>query len=286
MSAHTSKGQALIIILLVLAVAATVVLSLISRSITDITITTKERDSSRAFSAAEAGIEEALVGGPTSATLPGGENYAVTVGTVGEGTNEFVWPQEILSGDTVPLWLVSHATDGSLTCADGKCFAAPSLKVCWGREGTSGSDSQTPAVEVVVLYKTSGSYRVARASLDPNSARRTSNKFDAPDSNNCAIGGKTFPFGENITFSDLGIPASVYNSADGLQTARIRLLYNTSTPHPVGFSAPVTFPGQGKKLTSVGTSGESTRRLEVFQSFTDLPPVLDFAAFSSSSITK
>ena len=68
---QTARGQALVIILLVLAVASTVVLSLVSRTVTDVAITTKEKDSSRAFSAAEAGVEEALVGGPTSGTLPG-----------------------------------------------------------------------------------------------------------------------------------------------------------------------------------------------------------------------
>lgn len=282
----STSGQALIVILLVLAVAATVVLSLISRTVTDVAITNKEKESSRAFSAAEAGIEEALVGGPATTTLPGGETYTVAVGAVGEGATEFVWPQEILAGDTVPLWFVSHSGDGSLTCADNRCFTGASFKVCWGREGTLSGDSQTPAIEVVVIYKTSaGAYLVGRVALDPNFTRRSSNKFDA-ESGSCTLAGQAFPFGKTINFADLGIPSSVYDTAGGLQTARIRLLYNTATSHPVAFGGTSSFPSQGKRLTSTGTSGEATRKVEVFQGFADLPPVFDFVLFTGGSLTK
>lgn len=282
----TIRGQALIVILLVLAVAATVVLSLLSRTVTDVTITTKDKESSRAFSAAEAGVEEALVGGTVSGTLSGGEQFSVQVGQVGEGANEFVWPQEALAGDTVPLWFVSHAPDGTLTCADGKCFVGAATKVCWGKEGTSASDAQTPALEVVVIYKSSGNYKIGRVAVDPNSSRAAGNKFDAPDGNNCAVGSRAFPFGETINFADIGIPSSVYNNPDGLQVARIRLIYNTTTAHPIAFSAPAAFPSQGKRLVSTGTAGEASRKIEVFQGFEDLPPIFDFAAFSAGGLTK
>ena len=57
------KGQALILVLLSLAVVLTVVLSVFSRSITDVSISSKENDAMRAFSAAEAGVEQVLVVG-------------------------------------------------------------------------------------------------------------------------------------------------------------------------------------------------------------------------------
>src|SRR3990167_10953264 len=53
-------GQILIIFLLILVVGLALVLSVASRSITDIRITTTSDESSRAYFAAEAGIEEAL----------------------------------------------------------------------------------------------------------------------------------------------------------------------------------------------------------------------------------
>lgn len=55
-----NRGQMILVILLVMAVGLTIGLSVASRSITDVNFSTKIEDSSRAFSAAESGIEEAL----------------------------------------------------------------------------------------------------------------------------------------------------------------------------------------------------------------------------------
>jgi len=54
------KGQAALIVLLVVAVALGFGLSTISRSTTELKISKQEQEASRAFNAAEAGIEEAL----------------------------------------------------------------------------------------------------------------------------------------------------------------------------------------------------------------------------------
>ena len=54
------RGQALLIVLLVMTVALTVGLSVATRTIVNVRITTQEEQSQRAFSAAEAGIEETL----------------------------------------------------------------------------------------------------------------------------------------------------------------------------------------------------------------------------------
>ncbi|MGB9585898.1 MAG: hypothetical protein ACPL7A_00585, partial [Anaerolineales bacterium] len=58
-----NSGQALLIILLVMAVGLTIGLAVISRSVTDIRISRQEEESARMFSVAEAGIEEALKAG-------------------------------------------------------------------------------------------------------------------------------------------------------------------------------------------------------------------------------
>lgn len=54
------KGQAVLIVLLVIAVALGFGLSIISQSVTDVRISKQEQEAARAFNAAEAGIEEAL----------------------------------------------------------------------------------------------------------------------------------------------------------------------------------------------------------------------------------
>jgi len=61
MKFKNQKGQAVLIVLLSLSVVLIVVMFVVSRSITDISLSTKEENSLRAFSAAEAGIERALV---------------------------------------------------------------------------------------------------------------------------------------------------------------------------------------------------------------------------------
>ena len=49
------SGQALLLVLLGMAVVLTIVLSILSRSVTDIAVTSREEEALRAFSAAEAG---------------------------------------------------------------------------------------------------------------------------------------------------------------------------------------------------------------------------------------
>ena len=283
------RGQALVIILLVLAVASTIVISLASRSVTDITVTTKEKESARAFSAAEAGIEEALIGGSLSGELSGGEKFSVTSSTAG-GTTDFLWPDNISSGETVGLWLVGHDTNGNLVC-DGShpCFTGSTVKVCWGEPGTASDQSETPAISASVVYlNAAGDYstaRVGRATSDPNSGRRTSNNF-SPSEFSCTISGQSFAWGQTINFANLGIPSSVYSNPNGLQVIRLRMIYNTSTPHPLGFQASTPFPVQGTNVVSTGTAENSTRKVELFQTFAEFPSIFDSGVFSGGAITK
>src|SRR5687768_11168985 len=59
------KGQVILILLLVMTVGLAIGLSVIQRSLSDVTTASKIEQSSRAFSAAEAGIERALKGNCT-----------------------------------------------------------------------------------------------------------------------------------------------------------------------------------------------------------------------------
>lgn len=279
----SARGQALVIILLVLAVASTVVISLASRTVTDITITTKEKESARAFSAAEAGIEAALVGGPTQETLAGGESYIVAASTALGGT-DFNFPEEISAGETISIWFVSHDANGALSCSAGPCFSGSQIDVCWGASGTA-ADSSAPAIETMVLYLNSagnyGSARVARVTADPNSSRRGSNSFDSQTASGCTVAGKNYAWKKTINFGSLGIPSG----SNVLQVARVRMFYNTNTPHPVGVVAPSSLPAQGTNVISTGKAEESTRKIEVFRTYPDLPPIFDFG-FWGGGVTK
>lgn len=381
-----NSGQALLIILLVLAIGITIVLSLVARSITDVSITTREKESARAFSVAEAGVERALITGETVTGSIGEANYTATVTSIGEGS-EYAPYIRLFSGDTFPVWFVSHAASGALTCSDDKCFSGTAMQICWGENGTDANSATVPAIEVIILYlNTPGDYatsRVVRAVYDPNASRRSINSFASAGVSNCQIADRQFPFSSLATFSELGIPSTVYSNKNGLQSARIRMLYNTDKPHGVGIRvyspttgvfepssiameektlsfrnrisellssllssiknkiipsvlashysgiscstnnqwvclddgyyycrdsvyewgggrtctggttpAPASAPGrallppQGKLIESVGTTSDATRKIRVFQIYPDLPPIFDFAVFSTGGLEK
>lgn len=118
------SGQALLIVLLSMAVVLTIVLSIFSNSVTDIAVTTSEAESLRAFSAAEAGIEKALVAlAPQSGSF-GEDAFQTSVTNFAEGLTSFAYPMDLASGDGAVLWFVSHDSNDKLSCSDSSkpCF--------------------------------------------------------------------------------------------------------------------------------------------------------------------
>lgn len=290
------KGQALLIVLLSMAVVLTVVLSILARSITDVSITSRDEDSLRAFSAAEAGVEKALITGSAgSLTGAAGEaNFSASITSLAEGSQEFSYPILLTSGDSVVVWFVAHDSDGNLTCSDKSCFAGSKMKICWGKSGTASDLDTTPAVQVSIFYVvTPGDYSsvmVARDAIDPNSSRRTSDNFSAPDTGTCTIGEETFVFQKTLDFATLGIPVGSYGVQNGLQFARLRIFYNSDISQNIGvsvdFAGARQLPSQGMIIESLGASGEANRRLNVFQSYGETPSIFDSAVFSPEGIVK
>lgn len=115
-------GQAVLIVLLSMAVVLTIVLSILSRSITDVTLTGKEEEALRAFSAAEAGVEQALIAGVPEGSF-GGSQFSADVTSLAEGSKAFNYPIEIPAGDMATVWFVAHDDKGNLVCdAAHPCF--------------------------------------------------------------------------------------------------------------------------------------------------------------------
>src|SRR3989304_7684964 len=115
------KGQALLIVVLSLAVVLTIVLSILARSVTDVKISTGSEEALRAFSAAEAGIETALNGlivGQSSGEFEGA-SFNASVTEIGEGATGFANPSPLLSGETSLFWFVAHDASGNLSCSGG-----------------------------------------------------------------------------------------------------------------------------------------------------------------------
>lgn len=293
--AFNSSGQALLIILLVMAVVLTIGLSVVARSITDVTISRKGEEAARAFSAAEAGIEQILIaaGNIPSGTVTGGSFTASKVDLSATNGKEFVVPSPVNAGEVAPVWFVGHdATTSQLTCSGGNCFTGSTIKVCWGEQGTPGNGGTTPAIEVSVLYTTGGGEaRMARGAYDPKADR--GNGFSTSVDLGCTVAGRTFAFAKEITLSTLGVSSrsNASNLNPGPQAVRLRLLYNTDKAHTVGLAivGDGTLPTQGTRFVSVGSANDSDakRKIEVYQLFSDLPPIFDFAVFSGTGgITK
>lgn len=288
-------GQALLLVLLSMAVVLTIVLSVLSRTITDITITTREEEALRAFAAAEAGIERALIIGSNAGEFGNGASFTATISNFGHQQSEYVYPEKLLSGETAIIWFVDHdEDDGGLTCDTNECFAGSSIKICWGEPGTASDSDTAPAIETSIFYaNTPGDYstiRVARDTRDPNATRRSSNSFQADGTGTtCVIDDQEFAFRKILDLgTDLGIPAGSYSVQNGLQFAKIRILYN-DIAHTLGVDVSAsgsTLPSQGVRIESAGSSGEANRRIEVFQTFGELPPIFDTVIFTTGGIVK
>lgn len=271
---NNQSGQIALLSLLVLMVATTVGLSLIARSTTDVSVARNVEESSRAFSAAEAGIEEGLKSGESS----GGDviidpalgvKYSVEVTSVGGNANPFELPWETVKEDTETIWLVNHDPATGLII-ETPTYTASTIDVCWSTETIH------PAVVVTILYKTGTSYRVAKAAYDPDSR---SNNFTTPSAGGCTANTN---YHTTITFSDYGIaPAS-----DTLIALRIRPVYS-GAQLAVAPLSPQTLPSQGSVVEAAGSAGSNVnRKITAFKQFRAPASIFDYAVYSESSFSQ
>jgi hypothetical protein len=241
-------------------------------------------------------VEQALVIGTGVDGTVGDSNFSATVTGFAEGETDFANPAGALAGESVIFWFVAHdETTGETECnVSNPCFTGSQFRVCWGEPGTGSGDTTTPAIEVSIYYEEIptlvSTTKIARATYDPNSSRRISNNFSAPDAGTCIAGGENFQFQKLIDLTTLGIPAGSYSIQDGLQFVKVRLFYNTDITQPVGIDVNQAgngvLPSQGIRIESVGQAGSSNRKIDVYQGFGETPPIFDTAIFSPGGLTK
>ncbi len=298
------SGQVLLVVLLSTAVVLTLVLSVVSKSITDISVTTSEEEALRAFSAAEAGVEEALVSGTGMGGTGTGSvgvqatdleaDYSYVVDGFPVASTSYVYPFELGSGESGTVWLMPHNSDGTLdpTCTVEGCFDGTGLMLCWGQD----VGAVVPAVEVSVVYQDPTDLRIktARLGSDPVASRRAQNNFsDASSGGACNnVAGESFAYRKDINLTGNPNPLVPVNpSAGQFKWLRVRMLYNTDKPHAFALinnsgGGAVPFPGQGRRIESSGSSGVSTRKVEVYSLYPEPPSVFDAALFSPNDIVK
>ncbi len=277
------SGQVLVMILLLLSVVITIGLAISSRSVTEVGISTTQEESARALAAAEGGIEAALAGKVTTGA-------AVSVGTTGTyvvaapsqygaGT-QVTFAEGVKAGEAATVFLLAHDTNGSLV-VNNQRYTGNSVVVCWGE---SGSSSVVPALEAILYYQSGANYLASRAVYDSQGTGRTLGSV-APDGNTSGCPtGKNYAFKKTVDFSASGL-----NIGSGTPYyLRLKLAYNGNTGSPVGVGRVGTsqFPTQGQLVTSTGQAGQTSRKVQVVQRYSDPLPYLDNAVFSGGSLNK
>lgn len=283
------RGQALLVVVLVMVVALTVGLSVASRSVTNLRITTEEENSQRAFSAAEAGIEQVIKTGQelTDKDLPNNSTIQkADVKTISGSKFVLNNGNPVFKDDGVDIWLSSYSDfanpkkNGDENSDDNhvKFFS-----IYWG---TTSDDCQTAAakvaaVEIIVLYGSKDQPVTKRFTYDPCSTSQRSgnaNGFTGVSKGDFSItdaNDKTWHFG--------------YKTPDGTGNTFIRSLPNETNVYlvrvvPLYSNTPVgvytcnnggqkctQLPVQGKQIESTGKSGSTVRKVTFFQGHPKLP---------------
>ncbi|MBU2577583.1 hypothetical protein KKA69_02005, partial [Patescibacteria group bacterium] len=146
------------------------------------------------------------------------------------------------------------------------------LRFYWGESGS------TPAIEISVIYNSSGSFRIKRYVYDPNDSRRAQTNFsNDPSCGDKSFGGKDFAF----CTDSLTLPAGTK------YMAKVRLLFN-STSQPVGVRGSANLPLQGSCFPVTATVQESgvTKKYEECQLFGATSPIFDNLLYSGGGLVQ
>lgn len=289
-------GQAVIILLLVMVLALAIGLSVIGRSVTEIATSTKTEDSSRAFSAAEAGIERLLQLDPQSGSGTAGSidfsNQSQAQGL--EWTADLPKPGLALEyppfgkESFAQFWLANPDTLETVYNLDSFdiYFGDPTQDY----SAISGKPENQPAIEVsVILFAPSQSNYFSKSYFYDSKNDRAGaggNNFSTCNLGPSPIG--TNAYSELRFFYCKATVSGYKNSPQDVPImVRARMLY-TSTSHPAAIypASGRPFPFQASIFKSTGLSGGVARNLQIFQQKSVLPQIFDYALFSAGELNK
>lgn len=274
------KGQVVLLVVLVMVVALTVSLSLAARSLINLKNTTDEANSQKAFAAAEAGIEQATklnqnqsgiffaneqLNNSDSSTLI----KQVTVSILQDSKIALNNGNPVLQDDGADLWL-SNYPDYSGTPWSGKLY------VYWGTSGTCTD----PALEMIVLSG-SGPNPKSNATITRYASeafgcvgRPAHNKLPSANAGS-VFNGKTYKSVDSICIKNgllvrllplyAGTPIAVWGRATDVNCNET--------------GSDLSFPTQGRTITSVGQSGTTKRKISFFQGYESIPSEYFYSLF-------
>lgn len=306
---HNQKGQVILILILVMTVALAIGISVIQRSLADISSSTKVEQSSRAFSAAQAGIEKALqidtlipqfdLGNNSVANVK--KNDLIPAVVTGFRQAALECPpnsSSLAKEDLAQVWLAEYTSN---TNPPPAYYKKDKLDIYWGNSVTDKA-----ALELTLIYYgkdptdlvdgTKDKYRSRKWYLDSDSGRIATNKFQSVDCRGgYSVDGTTTKFQCKYTIGSgdpIDTNGPLPTAPAVLMLLRGRLLYN-EYPQPFAVQATnltcgrdCSLPPQAKVITSQGNSGNTQRTLNVCQLRKVVPFYFDYAIFSAAKIEK
>lgn len=257
----SQKGQALLIIVLIMVIALTVGLSVVSRTITNLRTASEQASSQKALSAAEAGVQRALVNVSTpliSGGSSGNATYTTSVASISGTTilvdggisvpkddGAYIWLSPY-TPDYASLWQTSWPTGGG----------TGNLTLYWGSPSDSCGNNTAAALEVDIISGTRAVPVLTRYAFDPCSR---GNNFTQVLTSTNPIQNLTFNWTTSIQVTQ------------GL-LARVMPIYSSSV---IGASGGTnSLPPQGSIIVSTGTSENTQRKITAFQGYPELPTEL------------
>lgn len=310
---RSNQGQVILILLLVMTVALAIGLSVVQRSLSDLSTSTKIEQSSRAFSAAEAGIERALQRNTpenVDIEIPLDNNSVANVvdsGLLPNPKQTIEYPP-INKEEIIHVWFADPNADFVTTT--GEYYKQTELDVYWGELDKTRPEVDNPAIELTIISLAgSGSNRTytnKKFLLDPNVNRQNNFLKRGNTSADIAL----FECNGSSIYSIFSNPdsqtpdrqffcrARLRNLTPALILIRGRILYSNGS-HPVAVApviptdnscntdtSPCSFPRQVRIIQSYGTSGDTQRVIQLFKIEKVVPFYLDYAIFAAGDINK
>lgn len=300
------KGQALLIVLLVSVIGISLGLTLASRTTEQTRMSADIDESSRAFSAAEAGLEESAqhigeLSFTSNPTLGAGGSYEVSIQPAGGTDQPYAFPGEIKNNQPITVWLVGHKTDGSGDIDWTVEYDNRWIAVCWG-------DPSQPTVQVgleaTLFYKKSTNpdkaitlpdltqtyYAIAKAAYNQAIIANADdvNLVAPPDIDFCE---NKYLYQTTITFRDMAATSGYefFFPRDTLIFLKLRPIVANggTTKIAVIPKDNKVLPTQGEEHISVGVSaGGKKTKIVQFVSHPAPPELFDVLIYSKDALTK
>ncbi|MBI4130602.1 hypothetical protein HY468_04750 [Candidatus Roizmanbacteria bacterium] len=276
-SSYTEKGQAALIVVLISVVVVTVVMASTVRTVSDIRSSTLTVEGARAFSAAEAGIEKALLEDPNNLLCQAGCTVA-DIGVAAEPAAE----RPDATYTVLPIPDASVDTYYSMvdTAAGDPAWMQGQTKTVWL---TDQPYAANPDAAGQNYYGDVAAENTIAFDWDPN------------EDVEFLIFYRDIPAGDIIKIRRMYQTGawvfdwdSFFDAGDHIvRFMRVKPITGNLTGMRVTPSDIAAFPIQGKRIESTGfTPGNVSRTIKVKKWIAELPGIFDFVLYSEGDIRK